>query len=362
MIDGSLYSYIYTFLLTGITIHLSMQYSRYPTSRVRSSRIQPIGNSIWLLIFIILFIGLRPLHSAFVDMWGYNQFYQILASFHTHFRFNSNTDNLIFDNLFHWMAKTGMDVGLFFLLIAIIYFYCMWLACRRWFPNDTLYAFVIYLSAFSTFSYGTNGIKAGAAASIFMLALSYCHQRLWLSVLLAFISWGFHHSMHVVLIAYGLVLLVRSPKYYIYGYLLCVILSVLRINPFQELMLSMTDEKGEMYLISTEDWGGKTGFRIDFLLYSIVPIVIGCYTIFKLNIRSAVYNTMFNLYVSLNAMWVLSMYAAFNNRIAYLSWFLLPIVSIYPMMKLNMRHDQYRILNMVVWLYLGFKLFSIFFM
>lgn len=65
------------------------------------------------------------------------------------------------------MGSVFPDATFFFGLIAAIYFIGMFVACRKLFPSNTLIVFLVCLAAFSTFSYGTNGIKAGAAASLF---------------------------------------------------------------------------------------------------------------------------------------------------------------------------------------------------
>ena len=361
MLNPVVYHDVYNIVLLFITLLLVQQYSSYRTSRLQSAQRQPAVISLLLLLFMVLFIGTRPLSSrAFVDMVNYNQTYNMVAENESVFTFSDDYYDILFTNLFNWMAISGYDSKFFFLVIAVIYFTFMWQACRKWFPNDTLYAFVVYLSAFSTFSYGTNGIRAGAAASVFMLALAYRHDKLWLSVVLALMSWGIHHSMHVVLVAYFVVILVKNPIYYFGIWCICILCAAIHLNPLSSLMLSITDERSVGYLTAIGEWSGVQGFRLDFLVYSAVPIAIGYYIVFILRIRNVVYDTMLSLYLLLNSMWALCMYIPFNNRVAYLSWFLLPIVSIYPMLKLDMRPlqlQQYKLLNRVAGLYMAFLLF-----
>ena len=54
---------------------------------------------------------------------------------------------------------------------------------------------------------------------------------------------------------------------------------------------------------------------------------------------------------------MLCMYANFTNRIAYLSWFLYPIVLIYPYLNEDWGVNKYKIFSMVVFLHLSFTLF-----
>ena len=355
-LNPHLYYPIYMGLMALLTIGLSVRYAGYSNAFLRKRKEENIYPSLILMIALTLFIGLRPLSGVFVDMMNYNEFYHALH-YGKHFTFDWDADNLLFDNIFSYMGSREISIEYFFLLIAGGYFGCMWLAMRKMFPDDTLYAFVICLSAFSTFSYGTNGIKAGIAASVFLFALAY-RKKLVLSLLLALISWGFHHSMQVLVVAYMIVLIIKNPKYYLIFWLICVALSFFKITYFQELFANITDDQGKTYLeaSSDKDWGGKTGFRIDFLLYSMFPLFIAYWVIVKKKIRSANYNLLVNLYLLVNGIWVLCMYVPFNNRIAYLSWFMLPVVSIYPFFRIKVYQRQYLTVNIIAWFYLLFTI------
>lgn len=72
------------------------------------------------------------------------------------------------------------------------------------------------------------------------------------------------------------------------------------------------------------------GFRWDFLIYSALPIVTSCYFLFREEYRDVMYTWLLNIYIAANAFWILCMYAAFSNRFAQLSWFLMGFVFIYP--------------------------------
>lgn len=359
MIDALLYQPIYYAVITILTIFTAFNYAGYPQSRIIQDSHQRALPSLLLMAFLTIFIGFRPVHRTFVDMMNYAEFYKY-AQAAGYFNFNWDAENLVFDNLFSLLAFKGYDLNIFMFVIALVYFGAMWLAVRKWFPNDTLYAYLVFLAAFSSFSYATNGVKAGAAASLFLLALAY-RDNLKLTIIFSLLSWFFHHSMSAVIVMYILTFFVKNTKVYSLGWLLCVALSFVQINPLQSVMVAMTDDRGASYLLSTDDmWGGKTGFRFDFLLYSAVPILIGSYAIFKLKIKSVVYSQMFNLYLGLNALWLLCMYIPFNNRLAYLSWFMLPVVSIYPFLRLNLHYvgtTQYRFLNKIAFFYLLFTLF-----
>ena len=129
----------------------------------------------------------------------------------------------------------------------------------------------------------------------------------------------------------------------------------------------MTDETGQEYLTTTDGsgFGGAGGFRIDFLLYSAAPIFLGYKIIIKDRLSvSKMYKTIFNMYLCTNAVWCLCMYASYCNRIAYLSWFMYPIVLIYPLLKEDLSgcsllkgRRQYKLFSKVMGYHLGFTLF-----
>ncbi len=359
MIDGYAYLPIYLTIVTAVTLFCVSRYAAFGSARINVAGNESLAQSFILMLVLVLFIGLRPVHRVFVDMMNYNYFFNYNQNRGVaEFNFDWDAENLLFDNIFNYMAYSGTTIMAFMLVIATIYFYAIWKALRRWFPNDTLYAFVIYLGAFSTYSYATNGVKAGAAASLFLLALAYC-DNLKYTIPLALISWFFHHSMFTVLAAYALTFFVKKPKYYLAFWGICVLCAMVHINPLNDFMVSMSDERGAMYLTNIDNlWGGKLGFRLDFLLYSAIPIAIGYYYVITKDIKDKCYNQLFNLYVLTNALWVLCMYIPFNNRVAYLSWFMLPVVSIYPFLKLKLKtHKQYSKLNQVAIFYLAFTIF-----
>lgn len=347
MLRPELYHDVYLIAITIITIVVCM----FGTQLRKSPII-----SLLLCISAILFIGLRPLSSVFIDMVNYHDYYIFLEGEKVGFDFSSK--DFIFSNLFALFRINNWPETYFFLVIALIYFGCMLWACYKLFPNNTLLAFLVCLAAFSTFSYGTNGIKAGASASIFLLAIAYSDNK-WLAFLFIVLSYGFHHSIQVVIGAFIVVSFVKEPKYYFRFWIACLILAALHATWFQEFFGSITDESGAGYLIinETSERQYLTGFRLDFIIYSCVPIVVYQLLRQKYEIKSDTYNFIINLYTFTNGIWLLCMYASFTNRIAYLSWFMLPIVLIYPFLNLNGIENNERYLNLIVIGHLAFTLF-----
>lgn len=309
-----------------------------------------------LCVFIILFIGLRPISEVFRDMTQYQGIYN---RWRGQFFWDWSVNNIIYDNLMMYLASMKFSPTLFYLGISIIYFSGMYVVCKKFFHNHLYATFCVFLSAFSTFAAGTNGIKAGVAASVFLMALAYCNN-LKICIPLLIVSFGLHHSMELLVVVFAITMLYQKPSFYFMFWIISLILSILHITYFQTLFAGFTDEHGASYLLTIDsDWnsGRIQGFRYDFVLYSAMPILMGWYAIKKRKIEDKLYNIILSTYIFTNAIWLLCMYASYTNRIAYLSWFMYPIVLVYPCLLPQFGEDRYRVFAKVAGLHLGFTLF-----
>lgn len=349
--------FYYDIYLCGVTLStlIVLSHIRSVRNLREISRSNPLG-LLLIVFFLAVFIGLRPLSYVFVDMMNYNTDYY--AFFYGQpWVLDLSAGNYIFDNLFAWLGSMQLDISCLFLIMASLYFGGMAWACYKSFNSQAILAFLVCLAAFSTFSYGTNGIKAGVAGSFFLLALAYRKQKA-LALFFLVCSLGFHHSMVMPIVAYIMAWGYKNSKMYFLGWCMAFLMAAGHVTFFQNLFAGMSDESGADYLKSNgTDWGGKTGFRIDFIIYSAMPILIGYWAIFKKKVKSESYQFILNVYLTTNAVWMLCMYANFNNRIAYLSWFMYPIVLIYPLLKMPISSRQHLILKRVVLGHLGFTLF-----
>ena len=360
LIDAQYYHIIYDLIVVFLSVIVFSQYRRKRAGLNTSSKESPSVYMVLLSAFMILFIGLRPVNGTyFVDMSSYNHRYLLFMG--EPFSFDWGTDNIIFDNLFLLMASRNVAVDYFFLLIAALYFGCIAWACSLMFPQDKLATFLVYLGAFSTFSYGVNGIKAGAAAALFLvaLALNMKEKKVW-AVFFLLLSLGFHHSMILPVVAFIFCLFVRSPRAFIVFWIICFFIAAFHVVEIQYFFSNFVDEQGAGYLLGDEEnvrHDILNGFRIDFILYSFAPILVGWIAVRRGIEMSRNYRFLFCLYTLTNAIWLLCMYAEFTNRIAYLSWFLLPIVLIYPFLIESRGKRQYQTFRWVAYVHLAFTLF-----
>lgn len=312
-------------------------------------------NVIYVAILLSFFIGFRPLDSIFADMWNYNNAWgrDIFLGF------DWSESNFIFDNIFKGLAAKGVDIQYFFLLISFIYFIVSAWSCIKLFKKNALVAYAVFLGAFSTFSYSVNGIKAGAAAALFMLALAYYNNKK-VSLLILLLSLGFHHSMIMPIFAFILSYIFKQNKYYLFFWVICLGLSAVHITTimnFLGTLLVGNDDHGASYLFADSESAYVTGFRLDFILYSAMPIIIGYVAIFKRGFIDKTYSLIWRTYVLANSVWLLCMYASYTNRIAYLSWCIYPFVLLYPFVHENSPMNSKSNLKKVIYSQLLFTIF-----
>lgn len=319
-----------------------------------------------IAVSLSFFVGLRPNDIVFMDTIGYVRGY--FNNEGNEFIWDSEAQNLLFDNFYIWIASKSLGYSTFFTIIAAIYFIGILLACWLMFPKNSTESFIFYLGAFSTFSYAVNGIKAGAAASIFLIALAVAvrAKKDWqfvFAIPIAIVSYFFHHSMMLCVGAFILAFCYRNTKVYLVFWIIALVIAALQINFFQNLfgeLIVEDDAHGAGYLLNEDSKIGHIGFRWDFIIYSAIPIIMGWYAIYHKKIQSVNYKFLLNTYLITNGMWMLCMYANYTNRIAYLSWLMYPFVLIYPIINCKWGETRDKTFIYVISGHLIFTLFMTF--
>lgn len=231
----------------------------------------------------------------------------------------------------------GLPVSLFFTIIAFCYIYFQYKGVvgllRR--NSSMLYWFII--GAFSFTGYAYNGIRNGLACSIIYLALPYIFSErkkdFFIAAFIFYIATSIHISTLLPILCIFIArFVIHSYKHCLYVWISSIILSLLFGSYFMSFFSGfMGNERLDGYLETMS----SHGFRWDFLLYSIIPILLAYYYNVYLGVTDRVYNFLINSYILSNALWILVINANFSNRFAYLSWFLYPAVIAYPLIKFN---------------------------
>ncbi len=285
-----------------------------------------------LLILLIMYLGLRPISGRyFGDMGTYSIYFKNYAS-----GANVTTNK---DYLFHYYIKfmsNFTNVHGFFLVTEFLYIFPMFLISKKNFKEYWFYGFFMFVVSFSFFTYGVNGIRNGVATSMFLLALCYPKNKK-LMILFLFLAGMFHKTMLLPILAYIIASIYSKPKFYLKGWLFSIPISLFAGSIMIALFTSLGfgDDRLAGYLTNEVDSEkfSSTGFRWDFLFYSSFAVFAGWYFIFKKKFNDSLYNKIYITYLICNAFWVMVIKANFSNRFAYLSWFLMAIVIIFPLLK-----------------------------
>jgi hypothetical protein len=310
---------------------------------------------IFTLLFVVFYMGLRPITYKFGDMAVYAEDFESYAN-----GMSLRIERDVLFEMFMQFCSKIMSAEAFFLLCAFIYTLPLYLFSKKIFKDYWFYAFFILVASFSFWAYGSNGIRNGIATSLFLYAISRSNKvtiGIWI-----FVAVSIHQSLIVPALAYVISLFYKNTKLYIAGWFLAIPLSLI-LGSFWEnffMGLGLVEEQRVVgYLSGSEQMLDqvveiKTGFRWDFLLYSSTGVLAGWYFIVKKGFEDKFYNHLFTVYVICNALWILVIRANFSNRIAYLSWFLLGAVIIYPLLKNQIFNKQHKVIGSILFAYFSF--------
>ena len=297
-----------------------------------------------VLVFCIAFIGLRPISGKyFGDMRVYATTFENYAL--------GDAVILEKDIYFHYFMKWSssvMTVEMFFLICALLYIVPLYIFSRRVFKAFWFYAFFALVLSFSFWSFGVNGIRNGIATSMFLMAISFRQiQYITIGMLLAIAA---HRSALIIIAAWLVTYKIKNPKLALAGWFMAIPLSLALGGFWEAFFLNFgfgEEERLQGYLGDTEDSFQQSeagsGFRWDFILYSALGVFVGWYFIIKKKFEDNLYTRIYIFYLITNAFWILVIRAAFSNRFAYLSWFILGALIIYPYLKMQFFNKQHAI-------------------
>ena len=299
-----------------------------------------------LLMFHFIYLGMRPIHYSFGDTVNY---YRTFMKYSLGGSIGDESD--YYWHVFMKFMSQIVSIHVFFTICAFIYIYPMYKISKSLFNNLWYYAFLMFVVSFSFYTYGVNGVRNGAALSLFLWGLAYRDKKpiMYLFFLLASV---FHKTALLPILAYIGTGFYNNPKVIIKGWLATIPLSLLMGSVWIMLFTSIGfgDDRLSGYLTSESEAGtfSSTGFRWDFLFYSAFAVFAGWYFVIKRKFNDDFYNRLLNTYLICNGFWVLVIKANYSNRFAYLSWFMMGLVIIYPLLKQDFFKNQHIIIGRIV--------------
>lgn len=340
IIPAHLYRPIYICISIALTIFYYLQLDK---GYGLNNKKRGYGIILFYAIAFIFFVGLRPISGYyFGDTSNYARIFYILQGS----SLLEKEDEWIFDYITWWCAQ-NMNVHFYFLIIEILYIIPVLIACKKICPNNPAVMMLFFMTSFSFFSYGTNGIRNGMACSLVILAIAYASDKtirgIIIAALLAFVAFGCHKSTMLPIASMVVCLFFKNTKLLIYFWILSIGISLVAGSQVEAFFTGLGfDDRMSTYGSDNVDASlfSSTGFRWDFLLYSAMPILLGWYIVFKRGIVCEKYSYLLNTYILCNSFWIMMIRASYSNRFAYLSWFLYPIVLAYPLLSFKVFQEQ----------------------
>lgn len=387
-IDPFIVSQIYYWAVFIICLFLYFSYSGSDNcdNLLKQNSMFP---TLMLTVFLMIYMGLRPVSFAFGDTINYAAGYQ-RATRAAVFEIDMDKEWLFY-NIMYLFKQMGQTVNAWFLFVEICYLGFVFLALKQLVGENCWMAMLFFLSAFSTFTFGTNGIRNGMACSMVTYAFAIAANRgvtQWLIAgVFILLTMGVHRSAMLPIAAFvAASFIIKSPKWAIYFWVASIGVSLVAGGAVSNFFMGLGfDDRMSSYGGGMAQYGeqfSNTGFRWDFLAYSAMPVWLTWYVTKKAereraeygdtveeaetNITGAgriadahsmrVFNILAVTYVLANSFWVMVIKAAFSNRFAYLSWFLYPVVIAYAVIRLHIWPDQDRKAGLILLLHAGFTI------
>lgn len=236
----------------------------------------------------------------------------------------------------------------YFAILAMIYLYGYSKFIKHFFKRDFRFIVIICtISALGFYGYGTNTIRQGLALSIFLLSLVYFDNKMKY-IAFSVLAILFHKSLVLSVFAFWFVNRYNIKNNFIYFWFLCLAITIVAGNTVGALLgdvLVSGDNRMEGYLQGTTETY-QAGFRLNFLVYSVLPIMYGIKI--KSQINDEFYNKILSFYIIMNAIWLLMISIPFTDRFAYLSWFLIPFILLYPLAQKQIFRKQNDIIALIL--------------
>lgn len=223
------------------------------------------------------------------------------------------------------------DLTWFFIVLACLYVANYVWACKRLSPQGCFWLMAAVVLSMGFVSYGMNTLRAGLALSLVLVGMTYESSKIKMAVLL-FVATLIHFSTIIPILMIVLTYFYKNTNTYLKLWLLAVIVSFVAGDYFNHLFQDFSDDARTGYLTQVNK-NYRTGFRIDFIIYSVIPIIMGVHYKKRMLNPDPFYSHLLNAYIMTNVFWVLVIRANFSDRFAYLSWFMIPFVLVYPLLK-----------------------------
>lgn len=293
---------------------------------------------VYSFVFIIAtYFTLEPIFQ-YSDKWNYQNYF---------LEFANSLDKITYNDIgFYYYNKLVSIIThsstIYFFITAICYVlgYVVFIN-KRILPQYRFLMFLMTISSLGFLSYGVNVIRAGLALSVFLIVLSRKFDW-FIRIALLLLSILIHKSFLLPAAVYVFTHIYNRRDNFLPLWIISLIVSLVSgsffVNIFGE-YFSTVDTRVVDYTTSNIQ-NYKVGFRWDFILFSLVPIVLA-FIYKKRRYNDKFFNHILSLYIITNSVWLLLIRMPFTDRIAGLSWFLIPFITLYPLLRKRMFARQH---------------------
>lgn len=230
-----------------------------------------------------------------------------------------------------WIYKLcNSDIDTYFIVLAAIYVTLYLLACRRMVGKSQLWMLVAIMLSLGFIGYGYNTMRAGLAYATLLYGITFRDKPIKMAICMV-IALGIHFSMVIPIAMFLIARFYPKTKTFFILWFLAIPISFMAGSFFNNFFSTFSEDR--THYLTSENENYNIGFRIDFIVYSLIPLIAGYYYIYKKNFESAFYKNLYNTYILANIFWILVIRSNFTDRFAYLSWFLFPVILVYPLIK-----------------------------
>lgn len=268
-----------------------------------------------------------------------------------------NAQNLVFEKDIAWMYYTkflstlGFNTWFYFFTTALVYLGSYWLFAKKNFSEDYMsYFMILSVGSMGFYSYGMNTIRAGFALGLLLIAL-LCRKKIIFFALFSFLAICFHKSMIIPILSFIICFFYKKTKFFLFFWFAMLVLSILNISVLSTAIQNIfagSDERVVGYMSLSYSDLYQAGFRWDFILYSLFPILVGYFYVFLRKFNDVFYIQVFNTYLLTNAFWLIIVRIPFTDRFAYLSWFLIPFILLYPLVREPILRNQQLLVSGII--------------
>lgn len=271
--------------------------------------------------------------------------------------------------VFEWLVgQISSNPFVFNAFVALICVYLLYDALRKMLDRtNTAIAIFLYSAYPFWLAYVSNTIKQGLAMACLMQAYVAFYRREQIAWFWLFIAPFFHAGALLVypFIFFHLVLWQKRVDYkriIMLSLLILAVSIVLSITnlskpllaPVQDMLNAQDQYQYSAYFLDTGEINYRVGFRLDFTLFSLTPLVVA-YWFYraKYGLRLEVSGWWINLYILLISLYQLFSFAPFADRFAGFGWYLIPLILMVMISEMNSR-------KMVQYVLIVFVLFNVF--